>query len=71
MGGDGTLADVINTMVLRQQRETGNDVDNPDVTVKPLSIKLGIIPAGKYKFEIFVQTFKLKLKSATLLVGRQ
>ena len=47
MGGDGTLADIINTMVLRQQREMENDVDNPDVTIKPLSIKLGIIPAGK------------------------
>ena len=48
MGGDGTLADVINTMILRQQQEVGNDVNDLDVTLVPTSVKLGIIPAGNY-----------------------
>ena len=50
MGGDGTLADVMNTMTLRQQREAGVNTDDPEVTIKPLSVKLGIIPAGRIAF---------------------
>ncbi len=46
MGGDGSMADVINTFVLRAQREANNDVNRRDVKVKPVDVKLGILPAG-------------------------
>ena len=47
MGGDGTMADVINSIVLRYQREAGIEVNRSDVKVEPIPIRLGIIPAGK------------------------
>lgn len=40
------MADVINTFVLRAQREANNDVNRRDVKVKPVDVKLGILPAG-------------------------
>lgn len=46
MGGDGTFAELINTMVLRRQREANIDVNNSEVAVKPTDIKLGLLPSG-------------------------
>ena len=49
MGGDGTFADVVNTLVLRFQRESQVNVDDPDVKLAPMPVKVGLIPAGLCK----------------------
>ena len=46
MGGDGTFADVVNSLVLRYQRESQVNVNDPGVKLAPMPIKVGIIPAG-------------------------
>ena len=46
MGGDGTFADVVNSLVLRYQREAQVNVNDTGVNLAPMPIKVGIIPAG-------------------------
>lgn len=47
MGGDGTVLEVINTLLTRVQKEADLDYDQPTCKLKPLEIPIGIIPTGK------------------------
>ncbi|XP_022337446.2 uncharacterized protein LOC111133383 isoform X1 [Crassostrea virginica] len=46
MGGDGTVLEVINTLLTRVQKEADLDYDQPTCKLKPLEIPIGIIPTG-------------------------
>ncbi|XP_011448906.3 ceramide kinase-like isoform X1 [Magallana gigas] len=46
LGGDGSLLEVLNCLVIRAQREVGLDYDQPTCKLKPLEVPIGIIPTG-------------------------
>lgn len=46
IGGDGTLAEVLNALVLRTAKEKGIDTDNPAAELPQPSICVGVIPGG-------------------------
>ncbi|XP_046563979.1 ceramide kinase-like [Haliotis rubra] len=46
VGGDGMYQEALNTLIQRNQKEAGIDINNPESVLKPLDIKFGIIPAG-------------------------
>ncbi|XP_071117640.1 ceramide kinase-like [Haliotis cracherodii] len=46
VGGDGMYQEALNTLIQRNQKEAGINVNNPESVLKPLDIKFGIIPAG-------------------------
>ena len=50
VSGDGLYHEVVNCLVLRQMREEGQDMDDPDIKMKPLSIPIGVIPTGSSSF---------------------
>lgn len=46
LGGDGSLLEVLNCLVIRAQKEVGLDYDQPTCKLKPLEVPIGIIPTG-------------------------
>ncbi|XP_076243330.1 ceramide kinase [Calliopsis andreniformis] len=46
IGGDGTLAEVINGLVLRASKDQQIDPNDPDVVLPTPSLPIGVIPSG-------------------------
>lgn len=46
VGGDGTLSEVVNALILHTARECGVNMNNTDVEIPPVDVCLGVIPAG-------------------------
>ncbi|KAL8584580.1 hypothetical protein ACOMHN_002310 [Nucella lapillus] len=46
VGGDGMYMEILHGLILRRQEEEGVDFDDPDATLCPPSVTVGIIPAG-------------------------
>ncbi|XP_076441526.1 ceramide kinase-like protein [Babylonia areolata] len=46
VGGDGLYVEVLHGLVLRRQEEEGVDFNDPDATLVPPSVRLGVIPGG-------------------------
>ncbi|KAK3909045.1 Ceramide kinase [Frankliniella fusca] len=46
IGGDGTVAEVLNALVLRAAKEKGIDTDDPNVELPQPSVAVGVIPGG-------------------------
>lgn len=46
IGGDGTLLEVIDGLLIRAQKEAGLDYEQPTCKLKPLEVPIGIIPTG-------------------------
>lgn len=46
VGGDGMFSEVLHGLVGRTQQEAGLCENDPDVTLQPCSLHIGIIPAG-------------------------
>ncbi|XP_059174442.1 ceramide kinase-like [Physella acuta] len=52
VGGDGFYSEVVTALVLRQQQITGVNPDDPDATLSPLSIPVGVIPGGSGNYVV-------------------
>ncbi|XP_017295008.1 ceramide kinase isoform X1 [Kryptolebias marmoratus] len=46
VGGDGMFSEIIHGLIWRTQINSGIDVNCPDETLTPCSLRIGIIPAG-------------------------
>jgi ceramide kinase len=46
VGGDGTLSEVVNAIIIRTARNCGVNMNNVDVEIPPVNIRVGVIPGG-------------------------
>ena len=47
MGGDGLYMEILHGLTLRKQEEEGVDFNDPDATLIPPAVRVGIVPAGR------------------------
>ena len=50
MGGDGLYMEILHGLTLRKQEEEGVDFNDPDATLIPPTVRVGIVPAGRACF---------------------
>lgn len=49
VGGDGMFSEIVHGLIWRTQVDGGVDLNCPDETLSPCSLRIGIIPAGKHR----------------------
>ncbi|XP_067677417.1 ceramide kinase-like [Haliotis asinina] len=70
VGGDGMYQEALNTLIQRNQKEAGIDINNPESVLKPLDIKFGLIPAGTGNGVSAMATGVIDIETAILHVIR-
>lgn len=47
VGGDGMFSEIIHGLIWRTQTDNGRNLNSPEETLLPCSLRIGIIPAGQ------------------------
>lgn len=50
VGGDGMFSEILHGLVARTQTVHGVDQNQPDAELVPCSLRIGIIPAGRFAY---------------------